>query len=100
MASADEVNFFHELAHCSHEKVIGSLAPGQDPFQEIVAELSAQALCCLVGKSTKVTIGSSYKYIERYAVKLNMSVYSACLKVMSETEQVLMLILKTSQQEN
>ena len=100
LATSDEVNFFHELAHCGHEKVVGNLAPGQDPFQEIVAELSAQALCCLVGKSTKVTIGSSYKYIERYAEKLNMSAHSACLRVLRETEQVLMMILKTSQQEN
>jgi hypothetical protein len=100
LATSDEVNFFHELAHCGHEKIVGSLAPGQDPFQEIVAELSAQALCCLVGKNTKVTIGSSYKYIERYAEKLNMSAHSACLRVLRETEQVLMMILKTSQQEN
>jgi len=39
LATSDEVNFFHEWAHCGHEKVVGILTLGQDPFQEIVAEL-------------------------------------------------------------
>ena len=95
LASPEEIHFFHELAHSAHEKVLGKLTPGQNPFQEIVAELSAQALCCIVGKSTKKTIGNSYKYIERYAEKMKMSVYTACLRVMNDTEKVLNLILNT-----
>jgi antirestriction protein ArdC len=94
LATPEEKTFFHELAHASHEKVKGKLKTGQDPFQEIVAELSAQALCHLVGKRTKETLGNSYQYIERYAIKMKLSPYSACLKVLSETEKVLDLILK------
>ena len=93
LASPDEVNFFHELAHCAHEKVAGKLTPGQNPIQEVVAELSAQALCCLVGKSSKKTLGNSYHYIERYAEKMDMGAYAACLQVLSDTEKVLHLIL-------
>ncbi len=52
LATKEESVFFHELAHCAHEKVKGSLKAGQDPLQEIVAELSAQALCSIVGKKT------------------------------------------------
>jgi hypothetical protein len=94
LATPEEKTFFHELSHAAHEKVKGGLKKGQDHFQEIVAELSAQALCILVGKRANDTSGNSYKYIERYAEKAQLSPYSACLKVMSQTEKVLNLILK------
>ena len=94
LASPEEVTFFHELSHCAHEKVKGTLEKRQDPFQEIIAELSAQALCRLVGKRGKDTTGNSFKYIEKYAETVKMTPYKACLKVMSETEKVLDLILK------
>jgi len=93
LATPEEKVFFHELAHAGHEKFKGNLSGGQDPLQEIVAELSAQALCRLVGKRTKDTIGNSYRYIERYAKKIGLSPYSACLKVLGETEKVLNIIL-------
>ena len=93
LATPEEKTFFHELAHAGHEKVIGSLKAGQEPLQEVVAELSAQALCRLVGKNLSDTTGNSFKYIERYAEKLKLSPYSACLKVLGETEKVLNLIL-------
>ena len=94
LATREECIFFHELAHSAHEKVKGNLKRGQDPIQEIVAELSAQALCRIVGKSGAKNLGNSYQYIEGYAEKLHISPYSACLKVMNETEKVLNLILK------
>ena len=94
LATPEEKVFFHELAHAAHEKLKGSLAAGQDPLQEIVAELSAQALCRLVGKRSSDTTGNSYHYIERYAGKLGLSPHAACLKVLGETEKVLNLVLK------
>jgi len=95
LATPEEKTFFHELAHAGHEKVNGTLKNGQDPLQEIVAELSAQALCRLVGKKATDTTGNSFKYIQMYAEKLKLSPHSACLKVLGETEKVLNLILKT-----
>jgi len=94
LATPEEVVFFHELAHASHERVTENLKAGQDPLQEIIAELSAQALCRLAGKSTRDTMGNTYQYIDGYAQKINMSAYSACVHVLQETEQVLNLILK------
>ena len=44
LATSQECVFFHELAHAGHHLVKGNLRPGQDPLQEIVAELSACAL--------------------------------------------------------
>jgi antirestriction protein ArdC len=93
LASREEAVFFHELAHAAHERVKGPLKPGQDPFQEIVAELSAQALCRMVGKAAKDTMGNSYRYIEGYAEKAGMSPLTACMRVLSEVEQVLGAIL-------
>jgi hypothetical protein len=93
LATKDESIFFHELAHVGHEKVKGSIKSGQDPFQEIVAELSAQTLCRLVGRATKNTLGNSYQYISGYAKKLHLSPYAACMKVMADTEKVLNLVI-------
>ena len=94
LATPEEKTFFHELAHAAHDKVNDGLKDGQDPLQEIVAELSAQALCRLVGKRNNDSTGNSFKYIERYAKRIRMSAHTACLKVLGETEKVLNLILK------
>lgn len=94
LATPEEKTFFHEMAHVAHERLNGKLKSGQDPLQEIVAELSAMALGVIVGKQLKDTSGNSFKYIERYAEKIKMSPHSACLKVLGETGKVLELILK------
>lgn len=93
IATNQECVFFHELAHAAHHIVKGSLKPGQDPLQEIVAELSAAALAQMAGKSIEASMGNHYRYIQRYADKLKMSVHSACLKVLSDVEKVLNLII-------
>jgi antirestriction protein ArdC len=94
LATPEEKTFFHELAHAGHERIKGKLTSGQEPLQEIVAELSAQALCRLVGKRTTDTTGNSFRYIERYAEEVKMTPHLACLKVLGEAENVLNLILK------
>ncbi len=93
IATSQECVFFHELAHCAHAIINGSLKRGQDPLQEIVAELSAQALAVMVGKSAEDTTGNSFRYVQMYAEQLGISAQAACLKVMGETEKVLDLIL-------
>ena len=93
LATSQECVFFHELAHAGHHILKGNLQPGQDPLQEIVAELSACALAQMVGKFLVDTTGSNFQYIKRYAEQLKMSVHSACLKVLSDTEKVLNLII-------
>jgi hypothetical protein len=100
LATPEEKTFFHELSHAAHDKINGSIKGGQDSLQEITAELSAQVLCRMVGKQPADTTGNSYIYIERYAEKLKMNPYTACLKVMSETEKVLNLILKGDEDQN
>lgn len=82
----------------AHEKVIGKLKRGQDPFQEIVAELSAQALCRIVGKDGNKHLGKTYQYIESYSKELKLSPHSAVLHVISDVEKVLHLILRKEEQ--
>ena len=98
LATPEEKTFLHELSHVAHEKVKGHIKTGQDPLQEIVAELSAQALCILVGKQTNDTVGNSLKYIASYAQRAKLTPHSACLKVLSQTEKVLNLILNDRQE--
>ena len=93
LASKDECIFFHELSHAAHYKV-KDLKPGHSPIKEIVADLAAQALCNLVGKTGNKYLGNTYWYIEEYAKKLKMTPITACMQVLDETEQVLNLILK------
>jgi len=97
LATPEECVFLHELSHHAHKLVKGELAPGQDWKQEIVAELSAEAIGRLVGRKTDTT-GNSYRYIENYAKKANLNPITACLQVLSEVEQVLNLILKAGDQ--
>jgi len=93
LATKAEQVFFHELAHAAHYRLRKGLKSGQDPVQEIVAELASQALCRLVGKQESDTLGNSFHYIEAYAKRLRMSAVNACLYVLGETEKVLNLIL-------
>ncbi len=94
LATPEEKVFFHEISHAAHEKIKGDFKGGQDPLQEIIAELSAQALCRIVGRRLVDTTGNSHMYIESYAKKMSVTAHSACLKVLAETEKVLNLILK------
>jgi len=94
LATKEECVFFHELAHSAHARLKGGLKPGQDPCEEIVADLSAQALCSLVGKSDGKYLGNTYRYIEKYAGKMKQSPITACMQLLDETVKVLNLILK------
>jgi antirestriction protein ArdC len=93
MATNSERVFFHEVAHTADFIIKGKLKPGQDPLQEITAELSAQALARIAGKSAENTTGNSYQYISRYAEKIKMNPHKACLKVLFDVEKILNLIL-------
>ena len=52
------------------------------------------ALCNIVGLDGSKHLGNSYRYIEGYAKELNISPYTAILKVICKTEKILNLILK------
>jgi hypothetical protein len=92
LASKDECVFFHELVH-SAESRLRETKGGQDPLQEVVAELGAQALCQLVGKDGDKFLGNTYRYIESYAKQINKTPVNVCLEVLERVEKALNLIL-------
>lgn len=90
LATHDEDVFFHELAHAAHH-CFQPLKGGQQPLQEIIAELSAATLmryCSLIP-----TEGRAYPYIEHYARKAGLEPLNACFQVLHQVEKVLGLIL-------
>jgi len=93
IATPEEIVFFHELSHAAYELCIGKLSPGQKWDQEIIAEFSAQALCHLIGKKPKDTLGNTYRYIKSYADEAGLKPVSACLKVIGDVERILNFIL-------
>lgn len=93
LASPEESVWFHEICHLADDKITG-IKNGQDPIQEIVADLGALALCQIVGLDGSKTLGNNYRYIESYAKKLELTPYGAVLKVLSRTEKILQFLLK------
>jgi len=100
LASESECVFFHELSHSAHDILKGGLKSGQDPLEEIIAELASHCLCRLVGKTGDKHLSNSFRYISRYADKINLSPFSACSKVLNEVERVLHLIFNGNGNEN
>jgi len=93
LATNSEKTFFHELSHAADYIIKGKLKPGQNVLQEVTAELSAQALSRIAGKSIEDTTGNSFRYISHYAKKIKMPPHKACLKVLSDCEKIINLIL-------
>lgn len=94
LATPEEKTLFHELCHCADERIKGKLKTGQEPLQEIIAEIGAQTLCRIVGKDGDKYFGNSYRYIENYAKDLNITPHNAVLRVVSDVEKILNLILR------
>lgn len=96
LATPEQKTFFHELSHKAHQLITGKLQPGQHWHQEIVAELSAQALCHIVGTDPKRTVGNTYDYICHYAQKAGKEPIQAILSVIRDVEKVMAAILVES----
>ena len=98
LATHDESTFFHELSHAAHSRVVKTrgeqLKKEQDPFQEIIAELTAAVLCTLVGRQP-INEGMRYKYISRYATEAKITPVDACRKVIDDVDKCLQLILNS-----
>jgi hypothetical protein len=93
LATPEEKTFFHELCHLADHKLKGTIKHGQDPIQEITAELAAQALCRIVGKDGDKHFGNTYQYIEGYAQELKLSPHNAVLRVLTDVDAILHYLL-------
>jgi len=92
LCTHDAAVYFHELAHAAHDKITNGLKGGQDPTQEIVAELSAAVLARLYGIKWDL---NAYNYILAYSK--GKKVGTTCVKVIAEVEKVLDEILDKQQ---
>ena len=92
LSAEDAAVYFHELAHSFHDRM-KPLKGGQDPLQEIVAEMAAAVLCEIQGISGYQQ--QSYDYIKHYTAKMvHQDVLKTIMKVLSEVEQVVTGILE------
>lgn len=97
LATPEEKTFFHELCHLADHKLKGEIKLKQDPLQEITAELSAQALCRIIGKTTDTQFGNSYRYIEKYAKEIKITPVNAVLQVIKDVESILDYLLNNKE---
>lgn len=93
LATPEEKTFFHELCHATDHKLKGEIKRGQDPLQEITAELAAQALCRIVGKDGDKHFGNSYRYIDSYAKELDITPHTAVMRVLTDVDNILHFLL-------
>lgn len=89
--------FWHELAHAAHKRVKEArgekMTGGQDSWQEIVAEFSAEIIRRTVDNNAPDTSGNTYDYIQHYAAREGLDVAGACLKALRDAGQVVSMIL-------
>jgi antirestriction protein ArdC len=101
LMSHDVKVFFHELAHAGHMKLNnGTIKPGSDPQQEVIAEFAAAILLRMYGFKGE---GNAYDYIQGYAdTAKNQDVLRACTGALSTVEKVvkLMLAIETGEEED
>ena len=96
LCTHDEQVFFHELAHAAHRRLLGDdFKNGQDPRQEIVAELSACVLARMYGRK-RADEGNSYAYITQYAEGVKKDLAVVLVSVIGDVKKVLNLIISTA----
>lgn len=95
LCSHDEETFFHELSHAVHATLC-TLKNGQDPKQEVVAELSAATLAHYYGKQQ--LLGTSLNYVLRYAQSHNsQQALRFIMGVLTEVKTVVTKILSLTE---
>lgn len=97
LATESEYVFFHELSHAAHARITGYRKCESAAIREIVAELSAYALTKLVGVDLRDYFQNFSRYTAKYAHELHMTPQQACVKVISDVEKILNLILGETQ---
>ena len=90
LGTHDVDTFFHELGHAAHTKV-EQLKGGQDPRQEIVAELVAATLCHVYGFDG--FLAEAYDYVAYYDRQKDPA--KAAVRVLSTVGKVLDVILSS-----
>lgn len=93
MCTPEESTFFHELAHVAQKKIDGSLKPGQDKEQEIIAELTACVIARIYGIDA---YNLAWTYITGYVGSTDLvEVGEWVLRASKKVAKILDLIFQT-----
>jgi len=93
MATPSQQTFFHELSHAADDRITG-VKGGQDPVQEIVAEMSSAVLMTMVGLETGTQ--NTYSYIERYAKEMDKTAVDSIIPLISRIGKIVTSIMDES----
>lgn len=96
MATNSQQTFLHELCHCADEKIQGKLKEGQEPLQEIAAEMSAAVLMRMLG--LKCGSKNTYEYVSKYADQMGKDPIDAVIPLVSRISKIVDFILKTNEE--
>lgn len=85
----------HEMIHAADDRLV-KLRGGQDPVQEIVAELGGAILLECLGYKIESDRGGCFEYIKSYAGRDNAKAISTAMKLLDRTCKAVDLILDTA----
>jgi hypothetical protein len=87
----------HELVHAADDQA-GTITKtrGQQPDNEIVAELGGAVLLEVLGHETEADRGGCWQYVKRYAEKSNLDPVTACQRLLNRVCASVALILDTA----
>lgn len=87
----------HELTHAADDR-LGTIRrlSGQDPENEIVAELGGAVLLKLIGEDHQADIGGAWDYVKSYAGADKGKALRKCMKLIDRICSCVNLILKTA----
>ena len=93
MGVANVSTFLHELVHAAEAKSGIKMVPGQDPAQEITAEVGGAVLATILGMEYEADLGGAYEYVERYAKQVDAEPHKAVLDLTTRIINVVEFIL-------
>ena len=97
LTSPHEHVFMHELCHAAHFRIPG-WRKTSDVEREVIAEFAALALDRIIGSLNKNQIRKSNWYIAQHANYMHMTAYEAMCKVLPTVNEIVMLILKSKEE--
>lgn len=84
----------HELTHAADHKLVGAeFKGGQQPDQEIVADLGACILLQCLGHDVEADPGFCWEYIQHYASRAKLNPIAAIQRVLKRTCEAVALVL-------
>ncbi len=88
----------HELVHAADDRARTiTRAPGQQPDNEVVAELGGAILLEILGHNSESDRGGCWEYVKRYAEKAKLDPVQACQRLLKRTCDCVALILDTAE---